>query len=122
MNFLRKIFSHLKKTFSFVAQWSDILIFIPIALLVFIFNGHLIRALDPTASIVNVEFLSILNFNILVYGCVATPAYFIYNLFFHDFFTKGWEEKVGPTQAGITHVVLWVTTLILSYFVITHNL
>lgn len=112
----------LKKIFSFIAQWSDILIFIPVALVVFIFNGRLIRSLDPTASIVNVEFLSILNFNILVFGCVSTAAYFIYNLFFHDYFNKGWEDRVGNVQAGITHLVLWITTLVLSYFIITHNL
>ena len=111
-----------RKIRSFISTWSDILVFVPIALVLFIFNGYIIRSIDQTASIVNVEFLSILNFNILVYGIVSTSAWFIYNKFFHDFFKKGWESKVGNVTAPIIHLVLWLATLVTSYLIITHNL
>lgn len=106
----------------FVAKWSDVLVFIPIALFLFIFNGIWIRSIDQTASVLNVEFLSILNFNILVFGAVMSCAYFIYNLFFHDFFKKGWEERVGGSKAGIIHLILWLSTLAVSFGILTKNL
>jgi hypothetical protein len=112
----------LKKILSFVSKWSDVLALLPIALIVFLFNGSIIRALDPTASILSVEFLSILNFNIVVFASVMSGAYFIYNLFFHDFFKVNWEDKMSGVSAGAIHVILWLSSLAAAFKIITHNL
>jgi len=118
----------LRNIASFVKKWSDVLIFLPVVLLTFIFNAQIMEHLDPTAPVMSVDFLSILNFNLVKFGAIFSCAYFVYNLFFHDFFGKGWEKKLSKNisnslhVAALIHLVLWLSTLFAAYKILTEGL
>lgn len=127
MNFVFEIclfiYSLFKKSLKFIKKWSDIIIFVPSVILLFVFNQIWMGAIDPTAATLSPEFLSILNFNLVKFGFVFTCSYFVYNLYFHDFFAKGWENKIGSkTVVAAIHLILWFSTLFVSYKIILNGL
>lgn len=109
---------------NFIKKWSDVLIFLPSAFLLFVFNDKWIRYLDPTAASMSVEHLVVLNFNIFIAASIFSIAYFIYNLFFHDYFDKFWEEKLAdhPVACAVTHLILWLSTVIGIGFLLLRGL
>lgn len=113
------------RTKALILKWYDALILVPAALILFIFNESWIRLIDQTAASMSLEFLGILNFNILIGAIIFVASYVIYNLYFHDFFDKGWEKKLaepGGVAAAIIHLILWLSTLIATAFFVLKSL
>lgn len=106
----------------FILKWIDFLVVLPITLFLFLFHAKFIHALDETALTVSVENLSLLIFNILKFFVVTSAAYFIYNLFFHDFFKKDWHLGVGKNTAAVIHLILWISTLVFASIVLLSGL
>ena len=101
------------------------LILLPASLLLLIFNEKWMKYIDPTATTMGADSLSVINFNIFVVTVIFGIAYFLYNVFFHDFFDKGWEkEKLPnhPVAAAVIHLILWLSSLATVAFLILRNI
>jgi hypothetical protein len=66
--------------------------------------------------------LSVLIFNAVCLFAISSLAYFLYALWFKDFFTDAWWTKLTRWQATKAHLFLWITTLALSAYVLLRNL
>lgn len=108
----------------FIKKWSDVLILLPTTLLLFIFNEKWINYIDPTAASMSAEHLVVFNFNLFIAAAIFSIAYFIYNLFFHDFFNDGWEDKLAqnPVACAVIRLVLWLSTVIGVGFLLLRGL
>ena len=106
-----------------IKKYSDICIAIPIVSILFATSYIWLRMIDNTAQILDIGSVSILLFNILVLGCIFSTAYFYFALFFKDLFQTGWEKLLdNPRDAYLINLALWLSTLIISYLVLTKNL
>lgn len=112
----------MKKVLQFIKEWNDLLILAPSALLLFIVGGQLIRALDPTAAVVELGVLSILNWNLFVLLLTSSVAYYIYKLSFGDYFEEHWAYGLAPIHAAIINVILWLSTFSISAYILLRNL
>lgn len=109
----------------FIKRWADVLILLPATFALLVFNEAWINYLDPTASSMSVENLSVFNFNIFIAAGIFAISYFVYNLYFHDYFGKDWEkEKLpnNPVAAAVIHLVLWLSTLGTVLFLLLRNI
>ena len=106
----------------FIKKYSDVFIALPIVSVLFTTSYWWLRLLDNTAQILDVGNLSILLFNILVLACIFSGAYFYFALFFKDLFSTGWHKKLDPKFAFAIDLILWLSCLITTYFVLTRNL
>jgi hypothetical protein len=107
----------------FIKKYSDICVVLPIAMLLFTNCYWLLRLVDPTAMVLDFGNLSILVFNFLTTIVTFVTASFIYTTYFHDGFTKGWEKQIGnPVIAKLISGGLWLSTLVVCYFILTRNL
>jgi hypothetical protein len=113
----------MKKLFNFIKEWSDALILLPVVLCLVVFNHIWVAFIDPTANVLDTGFVVILTFNILKWTLVMLGSYFIWQLYFRaDIFEKGWQEKLTPLQSAIISIVLWLSVLITSYFILLRDL
>lgn len=109
----------------FIKQWADVLILLPASFALLVFNDKWVKYLDPTAASMSAENLSVINFNIFVITVIFGIAYFLYNVFFHDFFDKGWEKAKlpdNPVAAAVIHLVLWLSTLAAVAFLVLRGI
>lgn len=112
-----------KNIFSIIKKYSDVLIVLPIAILLFFNSYWLIRSQDQTAMVLDVGNVSILLFNFLTLMLTFCSASFIYITYFGDAFKKGWEKTINdPLKCSIISGILWISTLIISYLILTRNL
>lgn len=111
-----------EKIKDFIKTWSDLVILAPSAFILFIVGQGVIRLLDPTAATLELGVLSVLNWNIFLLLITGSLSYFLYDLWFGDFFKKGWEKDFTPIQAATISLILWVTTLLVSVFILLRNL
>ena len=112
----------MKKLFKLLKEWHDLVILVPTTLLLFIICDKLIRSIDPTASVLELGVLSLLNWNLFLLLLIGSVAYYLYNLWFSDYFTGTWKEYLTPFQGAIINVILWLSTLWLSCYVLLRNL
>jgi hypothetical protein len=112
----------MKKLWKLLKEWHDLVILAPSALILFVIGGELIRAIDPTASVVELGVLSILNWNLFLLLLIGSVSYYLYNLWFSDYFSGLWNEYLTPFQGAVINTVLWLSTLWLSYCVLLRNL
>jgi ABC-type bacteriocin/lantibiotic exporter with double-glycine peptidase domain len=112
----------MKKLWKLLKDWHDLIILVPSALILFILGGVGIRLLDPTASVVELGVLSVLNWNLFLLLLIGSVAYYLYNLWFSDYFSALWNEYLTPFQGALINTVLWLSTLWLSCFVLLRNL
>lgn len=107
---------------AFIREWSDLVILAPSALILFVLGSSVIRWIDPTASTLEMGVLSILNWNIfilLVTGCVS---YYLYDLWFGDYFKKDWALQLSPLHGAVLSIILWLSTFSISAFILLRNL
>ena len=112
----------MKKFIRFVIKWNDLLILAPSALVIFLIGDRVIRALDPTAATLELGVLSVLNWNAFLLLVTGSISYYLYNLWFGDFFEDDWAYRLHPFQAAIINVILWLSTLLLSSYILLRNL
>lgn len=105
----------LKKIGQFLANWSDVLLLLPIAFIVVATNQLWVRQIDPTANTLDAGNLVMLTWNILKFTTVFAFAYFIWQLYFRaDIFNKAFWEKLNPIPAAILSIILWIIVLSFS--------
>jgi hypothetical protein len=111
-----------KRLLLILKQWNDLLILAPSALVLFIIGDKLIRSIDPTAATIEMGVLSILNWNVFLLLVTGSLAYYLYQLWFGDYFEGNWSSKLNPLQAALINVILWLSTLSLSAYILLRNL
>jgi len=111
-----------KRFLLFLKQWNDLLILAPSALILFVVGGKIIRYIDPTASILELGVLSILNWNIFTLLIIGTASYYLYDLWFGDYFEGEWTDNLTPISASILNIILWLSTFSIATYVILRNL
>jgi hypothetical protein len=112
----------MKALFRFFVRWHDLIILAPSALILFIIGENFIHAIDPTASTLELGVLSVLNWNLFLLLLIGSASYYLYSLWFGDYFSNGWEYKLSPFQGAVLSFLLWITTLCVSCFVLLRNL
>jgi len=112
----------MKKLWKLLKDWHDLVILAPTALVLFIIGDKLIRSIDPTASTLELGVLSILNWNLFLLLLIGSVAYYLYNLWFSDYFSALWNEYLTPFQGAIINLALWLSTLWFSCYVLLRNL
>ena len=112
----------MRKLIKFLKEWHDLIILAPSALVIFVLGGAIIRYMDPTAAVVDLGVLSILNFNVFLLLVIGSLAYYLYDLWFGDYFKVGWDDNLTHLQTALISLFLWVVTLCVSAFVLLHNL
>lgn len=110
------------KLIKLIKDWNDLLILAPSALILFILGGQFIRVLDPTAAVVELGVLSILNWNLFVLLLTSSVAYYIYKISFGDYFEEHWAYQLAPVHAAIINVILWLSTFSISAYILLRNL
>jgi hypothetical protein len=111
-----------KKLVKLLRDWNDLLILAPSALILFIVGGQFIRALDPTAAVVELGVLSILNWNLFLLLLASSVAYYIYKISFGDYFEERWAAALSPFQEALINVILWLSTFSISAYILLRNL
>jgi hypothetical protein len=111
-----------KRILLFLKQWNDLLILAPSALVLFILGDKLIRSIDPTAATIEMGVLSVLNWNAFLLLVTGSLAYYLYQLWFGDFFEGDWTSKLSPIQSALINVILWLSTLSVSSYILLRNL
>ena len=110
----------------FIKNWSDLIIFLPLSLVIFITSDRWVRHLDPTAAVLSAENFSIVSFNWFILFLTFSSSYVIWRLYFGgDYFTKQWWKKVetkNPVVAPVVSAVLFIVTLVVCYLILGKNL
>lgn len=106
-----------------IKDWSDLLILFPIMAIGFTFGKYWILWLDPTAQILDVGNLSVLNFNAMMLfggsGCVFT----LYKIYVGGaIFPKDWDKEMSSFQAMVVKVATLAGIAIFTAFFLTRNL
>jgi hypothetical protein len=107
-----------------IKKYSDVVIVLPATFILFLNCYWLLRIADPTAAVLDFGTLSILLFNFLTLMVIFISSSFIYTSYFGDAFpSKTWEKDLkNPLAAKIISGLLWLSTVAVSYFVITRNI
>lgn len=111
-----------RKIIAILKSWNDLLILAPSALVLFIIGERVIRTIDPTAATVEMGVLSILNWNAFILLVSGSLAYYLYQLWFGDYFEGNWTSKLKPLQAALINVLLWLSTFSISVYILLRNL
>jgi hypothetical protein len=111
-----------KRILAFIKQWNDLLILAPSSLVLFIISDKLIRSIDPTAATIEMGVLSVLNWNAFLLLISGSLAYYLYTLWFGDFFEGNWTSKLKPLHAALINVILWLSTFSISSYILLRNL
>jgi hypothetical protein len=106
----------------FLKQWNDLLILAPSALILFIIGDKFIRSIDPTAATIEMGVLSILNWNAFLLLVTGSLAYYLYQLWFGDYFEGDWTADLPPLHAALINVILWLSTFSVSSYILLRNL
>lgn len=111
---------------SFMLRWADVFWLLPIAAFLFVTADTWIRFIDPTSPVMSVEFVSILNFNILKWLAVMIGTYVIARIQFKfDIFEEGWQEryfKKCPWAGAVLSFAIWLSVLVVTWFILTDDL
>jgi len=113
-----------KLVWNTIIKYSDVFIVLPVTTILFFNCYWLIRIADSNANVLDLGNLSILLFNFLVLMVIFVSSSFIYTSYFGDAFpSKTWEKDLkNPLAAKLISAGLWITTLLISYFVLVRNL
>jgi len=113
-----------KLVWNTIIKYSDVFIVLPVTTILFFNCYWLIRIADSNANVLDLGNLSILLFNFLVLMIIFVSSSFIYTSYFGDAFpSKTWEKDLkNPLAAKLISAGLWITTLLISYFVLVRNL
>jgi hypothetical protein len=111
-----------KRFLIFLKQWNDLLILAPTALILFILGDKLIRSIDPTAAVIEMGVLSILNWNAFLLLVSGSLAYYLYQLWFGDYFEGNWTSKLKPLHAALINLILWLSTFSICSYILLRNL
>jgi len=113
-----------KLVWNTIIKYSDVFIVLPVTTILFFNCYWLIRIADSNANVLDLGNLSILLFNFLVLIVIFVSSSFIYTSYFGDAFpSKTWEKDLkNPLAAKLISAGLWITTLLISYFVLVRNL
>lgn len=108
---------------AWVKDWSDLLILFPIMLIGFLSAKFWIVKVDPTAQVLDVANLVILNFNVMCLFFWSGVVFVLYKLYVGgNIFPQGWDEKLTPFQVmAIKLAVLFAMGAFAAFF-LTRNL
>lgn len=114
----------MKKLLNFVKDWSDVLLLLPVALIAVLFNSVILRSFDATSDILMLDpgFLALLMRNIVVWVIVSVASYYLAQTYFgFDVFKRGFFDKLTPFQSAIISIILWISTVIFTSFILLQD-
>lgn len=112
----------MKKIFKIISEWQELFLILPITLFLVLFGNKAVQHLDPTSSWLDSGTLSILFFNLLIWAVTFGAAYLFYKFSFSDRFIDGWEKQISPLAATVIHLILWLTSLGITAFILLRNI
>lgn len=112
----------MKNVFQFMKDWAEITVVLPATLTLVLFGNILIHLIDPVASWIDAGTLSILIFNLVCLSLTFGFSYLVYKINFGDWFKDDWAEKLTPLQGAVINLILWISTVGISAFVLLRNI
>lgn len=111
-----------RRILRFLKDWNDLLILAPSALILFLVGDRLIKSMDPTAATLELGVLSVFNWNAFLLLVIGSVSYYLYKLWFGDYFEGNWTSKLKPLEAAVINIVLWLSTFCASAYILLRNL
>ena len=106
-----------------IKDWSDLLIIFPIMAIGFSFAKYWILWLDPTAQVLNVDNLSVLNFNAMMLFGGSGAVFVLYKIYIGGaIFPEDWDKGMTPFQVMIIKTATLAGIAIFTAFFLTRNL
>jgi len=112
-----------KVDLSWMQDWADLLWLFPICFLGFISASTWIRKLDPTASVLSVENLTVLNFNLVIYFLGSGVMFVMWKIWVKgNVFHKNWSYGMTPYEIMKIKLMFLFGLGIYTAFILTRNL
>lgn len=112
-----------KVDLSWMQDWADLLWLLPICVIGFISASWWIRKLDPTASVLSVENLTVLNFNLVIYFLGSGVMFVMWKIWVKgNIFDKKWSEGLTPYELMKIKLMFLGGLAIYTAFILTRNL
>jgi len=108
---------------SWVKDWSDLIFFFPVALVGFLCASFWIRKLDPTAQVLSVDNLSVLNWNLMMLFGGSGVIFIIWKIWVgSSVFPDGWKDGLTPYEVMKVKLMALAGFAVFVAFMLTRNL
>lgn len=108
---------------AWIKDWSDLLIIAPIMLVGFLTAKFWIVKVDPTAQVLDVANLVILNFNTLCFFFWSGVTFVAYKIYVGgNIFEDGWKVGLTPIQVILIKIGTLVAMGLFAAYFLSRNL
>ena len=108
---------------SWLREWADLFVLAPICLVGFLTNSYWIHRLDPTAQVMSVENLTVLNWNLLILFGSSGVIFILWKIWgYGSIFSPKWEDGLTPYERMKVRLAMVAGIAAYTAFVLTRNL